>query len=272
MSSVFVCVESGKVHLCTKRCLQALEETECGIRMCGVTGISYGQEEVALYGQCGRSRMFRLYKDPYEKHRDVSKTLSGVSNFESALRCQAINTMRLLIFSRKRMYAERRKRLIQQAAVRKKISSFAKRCRGDAHPVVFTHLVCIALDAKRRQRAWTPPSAEHQTAREKACADVCVRVWASLVKHTALCKRAHFSRTLPTLVAALLYLMKGGVPMNNIQIIPKNYFLEAALPEANTLHFYGIQRGHFTAVKNELQRAIRQAIEDGLNPHVLAVR
>jgi hypothetical protein len=66
--------------------------------------------------------------------------------------------------------------------------------------------------------------------------------------------------------------MKSGLPMNNVQIIPKNFFLEAALPEANTLNLYGVSRGQFTAIKNEIRDAIRKAIQSKrLNPRALIV-
>lgn len=272
ISSVFFCNNSGKIHHCTKKCMRGENvEVEHGVLMCGVTGIAYGQEEVSLYKTQRSFRNMRLYRDPYDKHRGGNKELSHVPQFESALRCQAIQIVRLLIFSNKRAYLERRKLLNSQTETRKRLISYTKICRGAQLPVVLTHLVCISMHSQRRM-LWKRARHMHRDAIEKKCADVVVGVWTVLSTHTVLRDCDRFNKTLPTLVASILYLMKSGLPMNNVQIIPKIFFLETALPEANTLHRYGISRGQFTAIKNEIRDAIRQAIQSKrLNPRALVV-
>jgi len=272
MSNVFFCTDSGQVHRCSKACIQGeTEEIERGVRLCCVSGIVYGQEEVSLYKTQRSFRNVRLYCDPYSKHRGSSKQLSSVPQFESALRFQAMEVVRLLLFSNRRAYAERRKTLLSIAAAQKRLSSHTKQCHSVHQPVVFTHLVCIALHCGRKTH-WKRPSASARSRIEQKCSDVVVNVWTVLRKHTVLRDRAHFGRMLPTLVASILYLMKSGLPMNNVQIIPKMFFLEAALPEANTLHAYGIARGQFTSIKNDIRNAIREAIHcKRLNPRALAV-
>jgi len=272
MSSVFFCMDSGKVHRCDIKCIRGEnEELENGVRMCSISGIEYGQEEVSLYKTQRSFRNMRLYCDPYSKHRDRSRNLSTVPKFESALRFQAIEILRLLVFSNRRAYAERRKSILLKADTRTQLCSYVKMCRSARHPIVLTHLVCIALHAGRRKN-WKRPKRRNRSAIEKKCADAVVNVWSVLFKHTVLKERVRFGRTLPTLVASILYLMKSGLPMNNVQIIPKMFFLEAALPEANTLNTYGIARGQFTSIKNEIRNAIREAIQSKrLNPRALAV-
>jgi hypothetical protein len=271
VSNVYFCLDNGKVHRCSKACLNSeTEEVLHGVRMCGITGVSYGQEEVSLYQSQRTFREMRMYRDPYCKHRGVRKTLNDSSQFESALRCQAMKMVHMLIFSNRRAYAERRKKIFVDTNTKKKLASYVKGCHSVNRPIALPHLICIALHHSNR-KGWKRPD-DCQEFMVKKCADLAVSVWTVLCKHTVLQDCNRFTRMLPTLVASLLYLMKSGLPMNNVQIIPKNFFLEAALPEANTLNLYGVSRGQFTAIKNEIRDAIRKAIQSKrLNPRALIV-
>jgi hypothetical protein len=268
---VFFCKTAGKIHRCSKTCSQTTHrEVEKGLIMCRVSGIVYGQEEVALYTCQISQRTSRLYKDPYEHHRNEMRTISNTLPFESAFRCQALNTVRLLIFSKRRVYAERKLRLCAHEATKKQLALYEKFCKRTRRTIMFPHLLCLAVHGRRRQGTGTYQK-EKQAETEQQCAAACVRVWTRMCKYTTLKTHISMTRSLQIAATALLYLMKSGLPMNNVQIIPKDYFLEAALLAANTLHHYGISRGQFTSMKNEIRTAIRSAIQSKLiNPRVLA--
>ena len=59
---------------------------------------------------------------------------------------------------------------------------------------------------------------------------------------------------------AILYIFKRGLIVNSVVLIPKDFYLEEALPEANSLDEYGIVKPIFTHAKNEIMQAIRRNI------------
>ena len=66
--------------------------------------------------------------------------------------------------------------------------------------------------------------------------------------------------------------MKRGMFCSGIEIIPKDYYLESVLPEANTLDHYSVNKPTFTQAKNNMMRAIREAMElYQVNPKVLVM-
>ena len=55
--------------------------------------------------------------------------------------------------------------------------------------------------------------------------------------------------------------MKGGLYLGGLQVIPKDKYLSSILPEANTLDSYGVNKPSFTACKNNILKAYRDASE-----------
>jgi len=58
-----------------------------------------------------------------------------------------------------------------------------------------------------------------------------------------------------------MYIMKGGLCLGGVQVIPKDHYLASILPEANTLDSYSINKPAFTACKNNILRAYRESGE-----------
>ena len=53
-------------------------------------------------------------------------------------------------------------------------------------------------------------------------------------------------------VISLLYIMKGGLSVAGVVVIPDDPYLVSVLPEANSLDVYKINKPQFTAVKNNI--------------------
>jgi hypothetical protein len=62
-------------------------------------------------------------------------------------------------------------------------------------------------------------------------------------------------------IVSIMYIMKGGLCLGGVQVIPKDRYLASILPEANTLDSYSINKPAFTACKNNILRAYREAGE-----------
>jgi hypothetical protein len=108
---------------------------------------------------------------------------------------------------------------------------------------------------------------------ERKYADRCIELWNILCKHSFMKKNQNVMKYFQVFVVSCLYLMKSGLPMNSVQIIPKDPHLESSLPEANQLDFYNIPKNTFTSIKNDIQLAIRTIIEEKkISPHVLVLK
>ena len=58
-----------------------------------------------------------------------------------------------------------------------------------------------------------------------------------------------------TFVVSILYIMKGGLCLGGVWVIPRDRYLASILPEANTLDAYGLNKPAFTACKNNILKA-----------------
>ena len=58
-----------------------------------------------------------------------------------------------------------------------------------------------------------------------------------------------------------MYIMKNGLCLGGVQVIKKDSYLASILPEANTLDSYNINKPAFTACKNNILKAYREASE-----------
>jgi hypothetical protein len=62
-------------------------------------------------------------------------------------------------------------------------------------------------------------------------------------------------------VVSILYIMKAGLCVGGVTVIPGDPYLTSVLPEANTLDAYNINKPAFTACKNNILKAYREAVE-----------
>ena len=62
-------------------------------------------------------------------------------------------------------------------------------------------------------------------------------------------------------VPACLFIMKTGLIMQGVFVIPKSRYLEVVLPEANNLDLYSISKPSFTQTKNNIYRVVRETLE-----------
>jgi hypothetical protein len=75
-----------------------------------------------------------------------------------------------------------------------------------------------------------------------------------------------------TFIVSILYIMKGGLCLGGVQVIPKDKYLASILPEANTLDSYQINKPAFTACKNNILKAYRESSETySINPRQLLI-
>ena len=54
--------------------------------------------------------------------------------------------------------------------------------------------------------------------------------------------------------------MRSGLRIDDFYVVPKDFFLDIILPEANSLDNFNIHKTHFTAARNNISAAIRDAV------------
>lgn len=59
---------------------------------------------------------------------------------------------------------------------------------------------------------------------------------------------------------ATLFTMRSGVFINSFPVIAKDYFLHISLPEANTIDVFGVNKSHFSTLRNNISASIRDAV------------
>ena len=97
------------------------------------------------------------------------------------------------------------------------------------------------------------------------------RVTGIFLKLKDVCKRFPVETLTKSFVCAILYSMRKGVIIEDIPIIPQDYYLKSSLPQCNMLDAYGINKTHFTAASTTILVSLREAVLDGVNPHHLLV-
>ena len=92
-------------------------------------------------------------------------------------------------------------------------------------------------------------------------ANITCKYWALITRKFPLGMQTPALFPIKTFVVSILYLMKGGLCLGGVQVIPKDKYLASILPEANTLDSYSINKPAFTACKNNILKAYREAGE-----------
>lgn len=275
ISTLYFCRRSGNVHWCSAKCIK---ETNCDVdaaEICRVSGLVYAQQHVSCFGaHAARRRTRHIYRDPYSKHRAQNTRLSmTMRHGQSAYRCQTLNIIRTLLFSKRRRRAEVRKKHALVSEARKRVYAYYKLCKRHRRRIVYTDMICIYMHAFKTKHIFRGlfPSKTQQSTLENRYMERCVKMW-NILKNMTSFHQEKMDMSFHVFVASFLYIMKKGLPMNCVQIIPKDLYLETALPEANTLDTYGVDKRQFTTIKNNIQKSIREAIASKtVNPHQLSV-
>jgi hypothetical protein len=92
-------------------------------------------------------------------------------------------------------------------------------------------------------------------------AELTCRYWNLVIRKFPLGQTAPALFPIKIFVISLLYIMKGGLNVAGLNVISQDSYLVNVLPEANTLDSYNINKPSFTACKNNILKAYREAVE-----------
>ena len=273
VTQLYICRQTGQIHWCHSQCNAARSTSVDQGCVCTISGIRYESERADTW-----IPQYRITATAQE-HRDPHAIRMGgeYSSHTASYRSQqhigyANNTIELLVFSKRRLYAEQRKYFEQRQAAEKLVSKYAKSCERQRQPVIFTNMITLYINQIQRRRVFhglLPKKNKMETIIKAYSQRVCI-FWNIIIQKTPMGKNSSSLFSFKSFVAAALYIMKRGMYCSGIEIIPKDYYLESVLPEANTLDHYDVNKPTFTQAKNNIMRAIREAIETyGINPKTL---
>lgn len=275
ITNLYICKQTGQVHWCHSQCNgQRATSVDQGC-VCTISGIRYESERADTWiPQYRITATAQEHRDPHAiRMSEGEYSAQSAASYRSQQHIGYANTtIKLLVFSKRRLYAEQRKYFEQRQAAEKLVSKYAKSCERQRQPVKFTNMVTLYINQIQRRRVFhglLPKKNKLETIVKAYSQRVCI-FWNIIIQKTPMGKSSSSLFSFKSFVAAALYIMKRGMYCSGLEIIPKDYYLESVLPEANTLDHYDVNKPTFTQAKNNIMRAIREAIETyRINPKTL---
>ena len=267
VQQLYICTDTGTPHWCHSQCGgRKVVSADQGC-VCTISGIRYESESADTWiPQYRITATAQEHRDPhalrcgkkgiYESHNTSYRTQQHIAFAEEQIK--------MLMFSERRLYAEQRKYLEQRNAAEKIVQKYSKGCERLGRNAVYTNMITLYINQIKRRRVFKGLLPKHHKIEDiiKAYAERVCTLWDIITTKTPMGKTASSLFSFKTFVVSALYIMKRGMFCAGVEIIPKDFYLESVLPEANTLDHYKVNKPQFTQGKNNMTRAIREAIED----------
>jgi hypothetical protein len=268
--SLYICSRTGKIHNCSDTCDGDKISNDDNCMVCTISGIQYQSESVRSWKIKSRCTVpvVANKQDPYmfSRNSDGSVKLGvGAHNMTLAKciqNCQ--KCIRSLLFSKRRLANEVSKQKDCLEKAQKLVNKYKRHCEKHKIPINYMHAVTILINAVKRRpgKASLLQKNDHEM---NEIVDQYTRAvisyWRLIIHKTKLGVEMRTTFHFKPFVISCLYLLKNGVQMNGVYILDKSRFLESALPEANTLDAYDVNKPTFTQTKNNILMAIRETIE-----------
>lgn len=267
--NIYCCEETGAVHWCHAECCAEKILSSESVETCTVTGQQFQSEQVRNYGVASRSQnvVVSNKSDPLKFSRDqngcVLKT-SGVHNIkEEQCKVVARDVITALLFSKARMESERR-RMCETLHDAERMVNKYKRCREkQGLQKNYIDMEVIRMNHVRTRPSkmkWLQKTKREQESIIALYTKELIGYWRMVLVRTKLGRGSPTQFAFKTFVPACMYLMKNGINMLGAEIVRRSGYLNACLPETNTLDHFGIQKSAHTATKNNILQAIRETI------------
>lgn len=264
--NIYLCKDSGKIHYCHKDCDGGRITNNDNCNVCLVSGVQYESEIVRSWQISSRCipTVLQDKRDPhmYSRSADGRVKNSGIHNIkvtQCVLICEEF--IKKLLFSRKRMLAEMHKRKEYKKESEKIVNKYRRYCERSNKPKVYLHSLTLYIHNIKRKPIFTrliAKSKEEQADIIKKYTMEIISYWKMFITKTIA---QHSTFSFKVFVPACLYIMRNGLFMNGVDIIAKSRYLESALPEANGLHLYSINKPSLTHGQKHIVKIIRETVE-----------
>nr|WP_292968482.1 hypothetical protein [Allomuricauda sp.] len=236
----------GEIHVCSDHC-DSEKVFSDGFLTCTISGIRYA-----------KPKYVNTYQANHEYHR-TSSTVVRVHQHH--LKNIAHEVLFRLLFSKKRFKAEKKRLFDVQKDIKKmwvKMKRNYDKTKQHVNVLEMINSAHVLLN-RRIPRTFVIPTEDIQKIICKFYTDrindICLKL-KYLTPHSAV----YHGSALEAFITAILFIMRQGLRINDVEVISKDHYLASALPEANSLDIYNIQKTHFTNCRNCIQAAIRDAL------------
>lgn len=265
--NLYMCCRTGTPHWCDEQCQSTIIDHSDGGHVCQISGIRYDSIKSDTWFTNHRvTATHQENKDPLKLVRDTNFQMDIHSSdtirqqqhkFISRAQVAAI------MFSNDRLYMEQRKYVEMKTEAEKVIQKYIKSCEKNGQVIVFTTLVTLYINQMNRRYIFKNLIPEDRSTDEVVLqySSLACKYWNLITRQFPLGQLTPALFPIKTFVISILYIMKGGLCLGGMEVIPKDRYLASILPEANTLDSYGINKPSFTACKNNILKAYREASE-----------
>ena len=265
--NMYMCCRTGAPHWCDEQCQCTVIDHSDGGHVCQVSGIRYDSVKSDTWFMSHRVTA---------THQENKDPLKLVRNSEFKMDMQSSDTIRQqqhkfisraqvvsIMFSNERLFMEQRKYVEMKHEAEKVINKYIKSCEKSGHMIVFTTLVTLYINQMNRRYIFKNLIPKDRSVDEVVhhYANLACKYWTLITRKFPLGQQTPALFPIKTFIVSFLYIMKGGLCLGGVQVIPRDSYLTSVLPEANTLDSYNINKPAFTACKNNILKAYREASE-----------
>lgn len=265
--NLYICCQTGQAHWCDEQCQSTIIDHSDGGHVCQISGIRY---------DCIKSDSWFMDHRVTATHQENKDPLKLVRNTEFKMDIRSSNTIReqqhafisraqvsAIMFSNERLFMEQRKYVEMKHEAEKVIQKYIKSCEKSGRLIVFTTLTTLYINQMNRRYIFKNLIPKDRSVDEVVhqYANLACKYWRMITQTFPLGMQTPALFPIKTFVVSILYIMKGGLCVGGVQVIPKDNYLASVLPEANTLDSYNINKPAFTACKNNILKGYREAGE-----------
>jgi hypothetical protein len=266
--NLYNCLNSGNAHWCDEKCDCTSIDHSGGGYVCRISGIRYDSiNSDTWFVQHRVTATHQENKDPLRLVRDTDFEVNNDSNdtirqqqHQFISRCQ----VEAIMFSNERLFMEQRKYVEMKIEAEKVVQKYIKTCEKNGNVVVFTHIAQFYINQMNRRHIFRNLIPKNRSIKEVVdfYANITGRYWTLITRKFPLGIQTPALFPIKIFIVSMMYIMKGGLALGGVQVIPKDTYLASILPEANTLDSYHINKPAFTACKNNILKAYRDASEE----------
>ena len=241
----------GNVHVCSEKC-DGEKEFSDGFQTCKISGIRY-----QMMNYCN------AFKKLHEYHRTSSTTVRVET---TALQECAKECIYRLLFSNDRQRIEKKKIYDLKKDIQKLWIKTKRQHDKKKEMVNFIGMLTLASNVVKKKISKTYIVPEESV--QKMIVDFYTeRVCEFFLKLKTLTNFTTYNTQQnvgDAFVAAVLFMMRSGLRIDDFDVIAKDFFLNVILPEANSLDHFKVNKCHFTSYRNYISMAIRDSIHVSL--------
>jgi hypothetical protein len=267
--NIYMCQSSGNSHFCNEQCSQTSVDHSDGGHVCRISGIRYNSINSDTWFNSHRvTATHQENKDPLKLVRNTDFQINQASTNtirqqQHAYICKL--QVSTILFSNERLYMEQRKYVEMKSEAEKFVQKYIKKCEKSNKRVVFMHIVQLYVSQMNRRHIFRNLLPEKNGESTDTIIDKYARLtckyWNLIIRKSPLGQTAPALFPIKIFVVSLLYIMKNGLAVGGVTVIPPDGYLVSVLPEANTLDSYNINKPSFTACKNNILKSYREAVE-----------